>query len=152
MQPIVAPAASMLNGITLKYVQFKLSEFRNAHWRMFEVDDKVTNQIFKFLWVFGNGEILLFVSSSIYTEKDMFIPMKDVDGKLHIIRDGEREFEPCRKIICEEEGWKKEAILYGTSDRKIVRGLCNASLLDPQTFKPICNHHPKRLLDKLFGR
>ena len=125
-------------------VDFKLKEFNDCHWRMFEAMGS-DNHLCKFLWVYGNDEVCLFIGDR--NLGDHWFPMKESwnsQSQSYVLKNGEEYFEQCRRIICEEDGWKKDVLLLHRSPRKLIKGLCNATVLEPHIFTEVEKHRPKK--------
>jgi len=120
------------DSITIDY-GFEIKEFDKFHWRLFRGGGEIY-----FLFVCGIDEVALFIAD----DNKKFIPMRDstINDELFVICQGDEDFEACKKIILQKDNWKKDVILLHKNKRRLVRALCNASVLDPQTFKEIKCH------------
>ena len=130
---VTAMLDNSIGKAAAKGIFFKLKEFKKCHWRLFLGPNKML-----YLFVCGYDEVTLFVARK---DSDKFYPMYDYHNEeLWAIIKGDVEYESCKKIVCEEEDWKKEVLLHRKSERKIVRALCKAAALDPMFKELQCNH------------
>ncbi|MFW6121273.1 MAG: hypothetical protein ACOC80_10315 [Petrotogales bacterium] len=144
---MVSPAAHMFQSKGA-YPKFELREFKKYDWRRFVADDGRPKPI-QFVFVHGGHEICLFVA--LKGEKD-FIPMTDATGEQsYVVKDYEDFYEEARRIICEEPGWKKDAILIHRSPRKIFSGLSNATVMRPNVWTEIDSNHPRKKKKRLLS-
>lgn len=121
---------------------FKLKEFRKYNYRLFRVDTEFEDTSYiELLWICNDKEVVLFARSNLH---DKFIPMaaSKEEGQKFVLDKNDEEFEACRKIIMKEGDWKIHTLLLRTSQKKIVKGLCKATVIDIDKFKEIKCHRP----------
>ena len=116
-----------------------LKAFKKYHWRMFE------GKYVIFLWVCAKDEIALFIDLVGEHSNGFYLMESPTLDELYIVCEGDKDFELCKKIICEEPNWQKNVLLLRRSPRKVIQALCNTTLMESKVFKEIGHNHPKKV-------